>query len=156
MARWDGYRFRGYRPNAKKAGTLPDNDIHVLFVDMRGTLWVGTGAGGLARYDAEQDSFVTYTTGPDGLSHVTVAALAEDGKGGLWIGTDGGLDHLDIRTGKISHLKSASLPDNQIGALLCDRAGTLWVGTAKGLTYQKAGATAFTQISLPTVNGDPP
>ena len=161
IARWDGYRFRVYKPDLKQAGSLPDNNIHIVFADKAGTLWIGTGAGGLARYDADADRFVTYAAGPDGLSHVTVTGLEDDGVGGLWIGTDGGLDHLDPRTGKITHLRredaaNAALPDNQIGALLRDRSGNLWVGTAKGLVRRAAGTAGFSPVHLPTLNGDAP
>ena len=161
IARWDGYRFRVYKPDAKRPGGLPDNDIHILFTDKAGTLWIGTGTGGLARYDADQDRFVTYAAGAGGLSHVTVAGLADDGAGGLWIGTEDGLDHLDGKSGKITQLRrelpgGADLPDNQIGAVMRDRSGNLWVGTAKGLVRRNAGSTGFTAVKLPTLHGDAP
>jgi signal transduction histidine kinase len=51
--------------------------------------------------------------------------LAEDGQGGLWIGTEGGLFRL--RDGKIA---AAGAPVKDISCLLADGSGGLWAGTS--------------------------
>ena len=132
VARWDGYRFRSYKPDRRDPTALPDNSIVRLHVDPRGRLWIGTSAGGLARYDRDRDGFVTYAATPGGLSNPNVTAIADDGRGGLWVGTNGGLDHLDPETGTIRSLRheastAGSLPAGQVLAVLSDRAGRLWV-----------------------------
>lgn len=154
LVRWDGYRFRLYRPDGARKGSLPDNDIRHLFVDAAGRLWIATNVGGLARYDGATDSFTTFTAGPKGLSHVTVTSVADDGRGGLWVGTWGGLDHLDPRTGIIRKAAIGGLPDIKTGALLRDRAGRLWIGTAGGLV-RRVG-TSLEKIVLPTADGTTP
>src|SRR5947209_2937102 len=58
LVRWDGYHFRRYVADTGIAGSLPDSFILTLHIDVHGHLWVGTSAGGLARYDADKDSFV--------------------------------------------------------------------------------------------------
>ena len=154
LVRWDGYRFKLYRPQPDTPGALPDNDICNLFVDAAGRLWIATNVGGLARYDEASDSFVTYAAGLRGLSHVTVNAVADDGHGGLWVGTWGGLDHLDPRTGVIQKAMDQGLPNDRIGALYRDPSGTLWIGTASGLA-RRTGARTET-IALPTPDGSLP
>ncbi|MBP2161152.1 MULTISPECIES: ligand-binding sensor domain-containing diguanylate cyclase [Asticcacaulis] len=154
LVRWDGYRFRLYRPDPDRAGALPDIDVRNLFVDGEGRLWLATNVGGLARYDETSDSFTAYTAGPKGLSHVTVTSMAGDGKGGLWVGTWGGLDHLDPRSGIIQKAVVTGLPSEKIGALLRDPAGNLWIGTSAGLV--RRNGTRTETVALPTPDGKVP
>jgi diguanylate cyclase (GGDEF)-like protein len=154
LARWDGYRFRSYQSDPAIAGTLPDNYINTLHRDIQGRLWIGTNSGGLALYDPDHDRFTTYAAGPHGLSHVRVMGIADDGAGALWVATDGGLDHLDIRTGEIrqNHHRdgdAGSLPANHVSAVLMDSSGVLWVGTSQGLVRSRADAQSFTPVPLP-------
>ena len=60
LARWDGYRFRFYRPNPNDPHALPDNYILNLHTDQQGRLWVGTSNGGVARYEPESDHFTVF------------------------------------------------------------------------------------------------
>jgi diguanylate cyclase (GGDEF)-like protein len=154
LARWDGYRFRTYLPDAKDPGAIRDNWIQVLHTDPRGRLWIGTSSAGLARYDRDHDKFISYPVGPGGLSNVNVQTIADDGSGKLWIGTDAGLDHFDPDTGQVSVLHHEegnpnSLPIDHIYALARDEGGTLWVGTDKGLVRRGAGSDNFVAVALP-------
>src|SRR5688500_16340157 len=155
LARWDGYHFRVYRPSADVPDALPDGYIISLHTDPKGRLWVGTNSGGLALHDRERDRFIAYGAGAHGLSHVSVNAIADDGVGGLWVGTVAGLDHLDPATGVVRHLNhaandSTSLPHNRVLALRRDRNGSLWVGTSRGLARLAQGANELTAIPLPS------
>ena len=53
LNRYDGYRFRIYRPTADPS-SLSDVQGTVLFEDSRGVLWIGTNSG-LNRYNADRD-----------------------------------------------------------------------------------------------------
>ena len=105
LTRWDGYHFRQYHNAEGHPESLPDNIVQVLHRDPGGRLWIGTAAHGLLRYDAEHDRFVPYGNGPNGLSHVSVMALADAGGGNLWVGTEGGLDFLDVSRDKVAHVR---------------------------------------------------
>ncbi len=65
-------------------------------------------------------------------------ALLNDHQGSLWIGTmSGGLDRLDLATGKLRVYRSTpadanTLPADGVMSLYEDRLGTLWVGTFRG------------------------
>jgi signal transduction histidine kinase/streptogramin lyase len=65
-------------------------------------------------------------------------ALLYDHRGTLWIGTmSGGLDKLEVATGRIEVIRSvaddsSTLPANGVMTLYADGAGTLWVGTFRG------------------------
>jgi diguanylate cyclase (GGDEF)-like protein len=161
LARWDGYHFRIYRADPGKSGYLPDNFIQTLLTDARGVLWVGTTSGGLARYDREHERFIVYPVGPKGLSHVSVRAIADDGAGGVWVATEGGLDHVIAGSDVIGHLRHSdddptSLPDNRVRGLLRDRHGTLWVGTATALARLDQGSSRFERVLLPAPIGKVP
>lgn len=142
LARWDGYRFHGYRADSAVPGSLPDDWIQTLHVDPTGRLWVGGGAGGLARYDAARDGFTRIAIGQP-RSRVHIGAIADDGRGGLWVGSDEGLHHLDTATGQVT--TRAGLP---VRALLRDRTGALWLGTTRGLARRAAGSKRFVPVAL--------
>ena len=155
LARWDGYRFRTYRSDPATPGALPDNVINSLYTDSQGRLWIGTGSGGLARYDPEHDRLVRYSIGPNGLSHASIRDIVEDGAGGIWVATEGGLDQFSLETGAVKHFRHNerdpdSLPDDRVRAVRRSRDGTLWVGTARGLVRRGPGESAFVPVPLPT------
>ena len=158
LGRWDGYRMRAYGPDPSKAGALPDSIIQALHTDRAGRLWLGTNAHGLARYERDSDSFYTIGAGPDGLSHVSVLALSDDGSGGLWVGTDAGVDH--ISAGGVIERQSGAptdrLPDSHARALLLAPDASLWIGTSRGLVRRAAGNGPVQVITLPTSDGAQP
>ena len=119
LGRWDGYRFRNYQPNSKLPGSLPSNNISALHLDVRGHLWIGSSGGGLARYDPDQDRFISYPTGPGGLSSIEIRGITDDGTGGVWVATYGGLDRVDAERGdrkstrlNSSHVVTSRMPSS--------------------------------------------
>lgn len=148
LARWDGYRFQAWRADPGVAGSLPDDWVQTLHVDPAGRLWIGTAAGHLAWYDGARDQFVAV---PLGLAagHIHVGAIADDGTGGLWIGTDDGLRHLDPGAQRVSAVGGTGA----VLALLRDHSGALWIGTASGLARRATGSTALAAIPLPGATG---
>jgi len=162
LSRWDGYRIRSYRPDINDPHSLGDAQIAALLVDDSGTLWVGTGHTGLARYDPSRDNFIRYPIGPDGLRDPTVDSIARDGTQGLWITSGagestGGLDHLDFRTGAITHVDVGTTPEtNAARTVLVDREGALWVGGHGGLLRRGRYDSQFETIALPAVSPGTP
>jgi diguanylate cyclase (GGDEF)-like protein len=158
LARWDGYHFRSYKADPATPGSLPDNLVRQLHTDTRGRLWIATNSAGLARYDRDRDSFVTYAAGPKGLSSASLRDIIDDGAGGIWVATDNGLDHLHTETGEVEHFRHNSddpdsLPDDRIRALFRDREGRLWVGTQAGLVLREPGAKRFVPVPLGQTDG---
>ncbi|MEN9865323.1 MAG: hypothetical protein RL748_913, partial [Pseudomonadota bacterium] len=154
LLRWDGYRSKLYVPKEGDPHQLPDNWVQVLHLGPDGRMWVGTAGGGLAWYNREQDNFVRIPVGPNGSSHVGINALADDGRGGLWIATEAGLDHLDAN-GRASHIRHAasdpaSLPSDNVSEVLAVK-GELWVGTSRGLVHRPlhdVSQTGFVKVAL--------
>jgi len=158
LSRWDGYRFRNYVFSPDDSRSLPDNYVTVLHTDPRGRLWVGMASGGLARYEPEHDGFAGYNQKNAGLAGGGVLALAGDHAGGLWIGTDSGLDHLSGVHGparaSLTHYRhdrrdAASLPADIVKALCHDAQGRLWIGTPNGLARRDPQGGGFVKVPLP-------
>lgn len=153
LARWDGYRFRAYRSSPGIAGTLNDDWVQTLHVDTAGRLWVGGGAGGLARYDGDRDQFVPVPLQPGPAGRTHVAAILDDEKGGLWVATDEGLYHLDPATGHRTLIQAgtpeaAGMPGGLVRSLIRDRTGAIWVGTTLGLARGNPDGSGFVAVPL--------
>jgi len=109
--------------------------------DHSGSLWIGTGEGGVQRIDAEGRVLQRFTNDPRdpaSLSDDYVTSLLEDRSGRLWVGTrSGGLNELDPATGRARRYLPAAADPSSIGhhyvtSLLEDSQGRVWVGTGGG------------------------
>ena len=72
-----------------------------------------------------------------GLPSNHVRAIAQDGEGMMWFGTDGGLAKYDGR--RIQKMVVDALPAGRVRALKLDGDGVLWVGTDSGAARLVAG-----------------
>jgi diguanylate cyclase (GGDEF)-like protein len=136
IARWDGYRMRRY-------AVPPDSTALCLHTDAKGRLWVGTLVSGLMRYERENDALVPAAELPD---RAAVSAIADDGAGGLWLGTTAGLWHFDPASGALR--QAEGLPDPRVRALLLDHAGRLWAATNGGLALAQLQGPGFAKVDL--------
>jgi signal transduction histidine kinase/ligand-binding sensor domain-containing protein len=154
LIRYDGYRLRKFVHAAQDPASLPGDYVQCLWAEPGGQVWIGTTSSGLARFDPLTERFESLRhdpAKPDGISPGTVWALAGDRIGGLWIGTDQGLDYRPAGGGAMQHYRheagnAASLIDDRIYSLLIDRSGTLWVGTAAGLLRRSVNGKGFERI----------
>ncbi|HWZ62484.1 MAG TPA: diguanylate cyclase [Steroidobacteraceae bacterium] len=157
LMRFDGYRFRTLQHDPRDSSSIPSNFVQSLHADVRGTLWVGTANAGLARYDARSGRFIAYPVGgPNGLRAANVEAIIDDGQDGLWVGTDGGVDHLAIATGKVTHLDtghSDNLSRDYVLALYAQSDGTLLVGDRGGLTRVHPDTGSYEHLSISDASG---
>ncbi len=122
-----------------------------VYADHEGRIWVGTD-GGLSRYDATTDGFVTYGEAMSAARSATprVRAIREDHDGALWIGTvNGGSRIGSIRHGSVLTVfrhdpkNPRSLSHDRVWAVLEDDAQRLWVATADGLDLFDRGSAPF-------------
>jgi diguanylate cyclase (GGDEF)-like protein len=146
LVRWDGHRERDYFADPTVAGALPDAFVKALLVDRAGTLWVGTNAGGVARYQPASDSFAPVAD-PQGVVGPEVAALAERAPGGLWIAGTRGLAWLDPASGRLTPER---LPADvgPVRSLLLARDGAFWLGSDRGLWRRAPGGAEFAPVPL--------
>ena len=93
---------------------------------------------------------------PVSATIVQIWAMAEDGSGNIWVGTNSGLDLFDPDRHIVTRHYEAS-PDGlrqmSVRSLMLDHAGNLWVGTFSGLGVLHPGAEKF--VSYRHNNHDP-
>jgi ligand-binding sensor domain-containing protein len=96
-------------------------------------------------------SFKNYTT-HDGLVQTDITDIAQDKKGNIWIGTNGGISIFDGKrfTNYDDHDLLQSL---HINALLCDSSGIMWIATRNGLLKYK---NSFEVFFMPNTAPDNP
>ncbi len=126
--------------NEKDSTSLSDDRCNLVYKDSRGNIWVGT-YNGLNLYRPALKNFKRYLhkTGQKGtISNNGINCIFEQKSGDntvLWIGTDGGLNKFDYRTGKfVYYTEKDGLPNNVIYGILGDKEGCLWLSTNKGIS----------------------
>lgn len=139
LNRYDGYNFKIFKPDANNPFSISDRTITAIVEDANGILWIGTRAGGLNRYDPVSGNFTQYfqnSVESQSIASNQISALALD-DGGLWVGTNKGLDFLDFETNIFKHYTDSSnssikLSNNFITEILKTSNGSLWIGTVNG------------------------
>ena len=127
-----------FRHKEGDSTSLPDNVIIKIIEDRRGTIWVAT-ENGVGMLMPDGASFKTYlhTSPSQQKGSSIVSALEVDAKNRLWIGTDEGLNIMEIATGNITNFvpdnrNPNSLSSRSIRSILIDKQGVYWVGTFRG------------------------
>ncbi|MCJ8270153.1 MAG: ATP-binding protein, partial [Psychrosphaera sp.] len=135
-------QFTNYRFDESNPGSLSNNTIRSVFIDNKGTLWVGTDGGGLNRFDPGGQRFVRYTNNPADTSSISsnsVWAIHQDSVGNLWVGTQGGgVNRFNLSDGRFIRYTNnannpASLSHADVKTIFEDASGALWIGTQDGL-----------------------
>jgi ligand-binding sensor domain-containing protein len=79
-------------------------------------------------------------TKEQGLAGNDVYALAVEDDGSLWVGTNGGLNHLQDGRVDRTYTTAEGLPENRVQFLSRDRTGVLWIGTSASMaSYPENG-----------------
>ncbi|MBL8448022.1 MAG: regulator [Zoogloeaceae bacterium] len=110
--------------------TYNPNYVFAIHVDGAGDVWAGTWGGGVSRFDGKK--WVSYST-PEGLAGNIVYAIARDGKGQLWFGTNGGVSRFDGKRWRSFTRKDGLLSDN-VYALAALPNGEVWAGMKGGVS----------------------
>ncbi|HEX9652729.1 MAG TPA: two-component regulator propeller domain-containing protein, partial [bacterium] len=129
--------FTHYTPE-NEINPLPSAEVHKVYQDRQGYIWLAVFSSGLIRYDGH--AMELYTT-DDGLRDLGVWEILEDHLGHLWVGSNTGLvvserQLSDYNNGErikfVSTLGAVDLHQATIlqNRLAVDARGRLWVGTA--------------------------
>jgi signal transduction histidine kinase/ligand-binding sensor domain-containing protein/DNA-binding response OmpR family regulator len=130
-----GERFQTFRRPATRTYRQSGFSVYTLFEDSGGDLWIDAGV--LYRWNrrsGELVSFETTSDRPDDFGNTRVFSLLEQPRGFLWAGTDRGLYHHRVATGRSRQYRHdpddpGGLPESQVKEVFRDRDGTLWVVT---------------------------
>ena len=117
---------------------LPSDKIYSILIASDGTKWFGTEEG-LARHTGNNtlDNWTVYTTA-EGLVNNFVQAIAQDGKGKIWLGTKGGVSVFD-GTVWTSIKMEDGLVSNNVLSIAVDKNNVVWLGTDNGLMSYNNG-----------------
>ncbi|HWT15912.1 MAG TPA: two-component regulator propeller domain-containing protein [Patescibacteria group bacterium] len=111
LNRSDGNRIRVFRHRTGDANSLSDNHVSALIEDSDGRLWIGTGGGGVNRYDPERDRFEHFRHDAGrktSLAGDGVTAMARGIDGALWVATlAGGLQRMNAGSDEFSPARDA-------------------------------------------------
>lgn len=114
--------------------SLAHNYVKSMFIDRKGSIWIGSYHGGVDIWDNSNTNFINYTqtSGKKGLSHQVVSSIVKDSVNNLYFGTEGkGVTVFKKNTGRstyIDHQKYPALLSDNIKSLLVQK-NTLWMGS---------------------------
>ncbi len=141
--RFDAYSFRIFRNESGDSSSLSDSYTTALCLDARGTVWVGTLAGGICAYEPHSERFVSYRyqpNNPRAISSNNIKAILQSRMNTkVWIATgDGGINAFNPETRAFTRFfhvpaNPQSLSSNLVNCLAEDADGMLWLGTDAGL-----------------------
>lgn len=129
---------------------LPSSWVSVLFADAAGTLWVGTGDGGLAAIWPKR---VWMATPPGEAARKHIQSVTPGAAGGIWAATEGaGLFHYNENSWRQSpDIPGASVP--VYSSVLMSHEGRLWVvSPGYGISYLQGGDW-HSMTGIPKITG---
>jgi len=144
---------------------VPDVWIRTMYEDSQKNLWLAAFNHGLYKFNITTGDGVFFQKEryqPASLSNNSVAAIAEDSKGRIWLGTEGGglnlfLPHpTDPDSSSFRHWRpyNSALPDENIFSITLDRNDLLWLSTDLGLFSFDPETQRVKAYSLPgTIRG---
>lgn len=115
---------------------LSQNFVDYIYKDSRGFMWFATWSG-LDRYDG--NNFVHYTNHGEinVLNSNIVRTICEDNYKRLWIGTEQGINRLNLKTEKLTTLRinnsDSTLLKSSTNIIYNDHSGNIWIGTLLGI-----------------------
>ncbi|NJO01086.1 MAG: hypothetical protein HC880_04740 [Bacteroidia bacterium] len=124
LARYDGYDFTVYRPDASDPYSIKDANIRNVVQDKAGNLWIATAFEGLNKFDRYREQFtrVNYWGKDQGdRGRPIITSLMADTEGNVWIGTNQGLYCRTPQASKTIRYLSASgwKPSTKTGREIC-------------------------------------
>ena len=144
-------RFTSYRHDPNNPSSLSDNQVWAIYEDSYSngkTLWIGTRAGGINKFDRQNEQFIRYMRDfddPASLNNPAVLSIYQDRSGNLWFGTySGGLNKFNRESEKFTFFTERDgLANNMIYGILEDPRGHLWLSTNKGLSRFDPASLTF-------------
>jgi diguanylate cyclase (GGDEF)-like protein/PAS domain S-box-containing protein len=144
---------------------LESSYILNLYKDSNDSIWLGTFAGGLYRYNTDSSEIKIFnkerTEIPEesqnsGLSGNIIWGISEDTKGKIWIGTQSnGLSQLDPKNYVFQTFLSEF--EHSIWAVKVDEFDQIWIASSGGLfIYKQSSETELTLVKtlFPEINID--
>jgi ligand-binding sensor domain-containing protein/signal transduction histidine kinase len=151
--------FYHFKHDPDNQNSISSNGIFSLYQDIWGDIWIGTDGGGLNKLILDKSftkqfrlqldtkslrdkhvKFINYKHDPNdnlSLTDNRIWSIYEDKSGILWVGTNAGLNKLDVQKKQFKHysydpVNPGSLSDGDVSSIFEDSEGNLWIGTGSG------------------------
>ena len=123
--------------------------VRALAFDGQGDLWIGTWGGGVHRLAVDSGKFEHFVGGEKGLTGNRVLAMAVY-EGGVWVGTNKGLNRIDIKDNSIRRIVADvnSINHNAVLTLKVDGRQRLWIGSLDGLNRYDSKSDVFIDMQV--------
>jgi len=125
--------FRSYKYVPNKKGSISKNIVWSVYKDQSGVLWVGTGWGGLNKWDRKKQKFKRFshdTGNPKGERFNSIFALTEGTDGIIWFGTSNGLHSFNRFSNEFRNYRyDTKDKNNTVSSAYIDESGDIWFGT---------------------------
>lgn len=123
---------------------LIESQIHSLFQDRKGNIWLGT-FNGISKYNGH--TFENFTR-KEGLVDNFFKCGMEDHEGNIWLGFRGGVTKYD-GVNFTNYTTNEGLSSNDIESIIEDKKGNIWFGTSGGgVTMLDKSRKTFTHFGL--------
>lgn len=133
---------------------IKGNKVRCVLEGEDGVIWTGSSPGGVSRLDPGTGAVTTFGA-RDGITNDRITKLKLDSKGGLWVGTRGGVFH-GVAEGRRMRFQRVELPlstpDEIFFDAMVDREGRWWFCGSRGLALMEKGhwRRFTTKDGLPT------
>jgi len=144
LNKYDGYNFKVYWSSKTKKDAISDNIVTVLYEtkdESNPTLWIGTKANGICKYNKLKDNFETYQYSQfkeNSISNNSINDIIGNNEI-LWVATNKGLNKFNQNINNFTYFshseKYSSISSDTILCLDFDSSGNLWIGTKRGLNF---------------------
>ena len=148
--------FHRYMPQYGDTGSIASSKIRSIYQAPDESLWFGLFPSGVSKLDHYASTFRHYTWRPESgnslnknLTNNEVLSVTQGQNNTLWVGTEKGLNALNLDTGSIRHFIHNKNDEKSIGAdpilkVLEDSNDILWVSTWRaGLSRLNPGENEF-------------
>ncbi len=134
---------------------ISDNNINDILKDKSGNLWLASSSQGVLVWSPRTELFTNFTANQaSGLSHDHIWSIYQDNNDIVWIGTNNGLNKLDLSNSKIQQFivntsNKNPYQESYIYDIFAQDNDHLWLSTALGLRLFDKNTGELTTPEIP-------
>jgi signal transduction histidine kinase/ligand-binding sensor domain-containing protein/CheY-like chemotaxis protein/HPt (histidine-containing phosphotransfer) domain-containing protein len=136
LNRYNGHTLITHRNSPSEQGTISSDAITSITESSDGSVWIATINGGLNRFDPTSRKFESFFASSASNSPLSndIYSVYADSRGGIWIGYEGAISHLDPKTMSYRHLVYEQDLGRSLGLVTSfaeNEIGDIWVSTTE-------------------------